>query len=187
MWSGSHLKRRKNQSKIKMTSFLLRRQTVFFLFCFSPLFFCTSAKILLTVGCFFFVCFSPGWLYVCLFILIFCVYPPVLSWWAISHKAPCWPRYVKSQATATHRSPWEWGVLWVPGEPGSNEAPEEEGSPVPLLDCQGVSSIPRVVNTEKPTDASHLGLCIQRIMVFLFSFFGENSSASLPLLSSYCI
>ena len=185
MWSGSHLKRRKNRSKIRMTSFLLRRQTFFFLFCFSPLFSVQVLKYCSMLLFFFF--FSPGWLYVCLFILIFCVYPPVLSGWAVSHKAPCLPRYVKSQATATCWSPWEWGVLWVAGEPGSNEAPEEQGSPVPLLDCQGVSSIPGVVNTENPPDASHLGLCIQRIMVFLFSFFGENSSTSLPLLSSYCI
>ena len=100
-------------------------------------------------------------------------------------KLPVWPRYVKSQATATHRSPWEWGVLWVAGQPGSNEAPEEQGSPVPLLNCQKVSSIPGVVNTEKPTDASHLGLCIQRIMVLLFSFLEENSKSSFAFFILY--
>lgn len=83
MWS-SHLKRRKNQSKIRMTSFLLRRQTVFFLFCFLL---CFSVQVLKYCSLLVFL-FSSGWLYVCLSILIFCVYPPVLSGWAISHKAP---------------------------------------------------------------------------------------------------
>lgn len=81
----------KNWSKIRMTasSFLLKRQTFFSLFCFSPLFSVQVLKYCSMLLPPYPPRPSPGWLYVCLFILIFCVYPPVLPGWAVSHKAPC--------------------------------------------------------------------------------------------------
>lgn len=84
-----------------MPSFLLRRQDFFFL---SFLFFsfeqCTSTKILLRVAIFFF--FNLGWLWVSQFILIFCVYPSVLSRLTASHKAPCWQRQAVSHKVHSH-------------------------------------------------------------------------------------
>lgn len=83
-----------------MPSFLLRRQDFFFL---SFLFFsfeqCTSTKILLRVAIFF---LNLGWLWVSQFILIFCVYPSVLSRLTASHKAPCWQRQAVSHKVHSH-------------------------------------------------------------------------------------